>query len=145
MMLLVSLMGSSGPAGEGAAFWDAFWQSVPNMVATIVFGLIGTALQILALWFIFRKAGQHGWAAIIPFYNTYVLFKITWGSGWYFFLLLIPIANIVFIFITDYKLSRSFGHGVGYFFGLAFLPHIFELILAFDKSKYRGPWRKKAA
>ena len=34
-------------------------------------------LGIVAMWKIFEKAGEPGWAAIIPFYNLYVLFKIT--------------------------------------------------------------------
>jgi hypothetical protein len=31
----------------------------------------------VAWWKLFEKAGEHGWAAIIPFYNTYVLYKIS--------------------------------------------------------------------
>lgn len=37
-------------------------------------------LSIAGLWAIFRKAGEPGWAAIIPFYNVYILYKITWGK-----------------------------------------------------------------
>jgi hypothetical protein len=36
-----------------------------------------TVLLIVAWWKLFEKAGEHGWAAIIPFYNTYVLYKIS--------------------------------------------------------------------
>ena len=35
-------------------------------VAVIVF-------EIAALWHVFVKGGRPGWAAIIPFYNYYVL------------------------------------------------------------------------
>jgi len=35
-----------------------------------------TILQIIATWLIYKKAGQPGWASIIPFYNFYVLLKI---------------------------------------------------------------------
>ena len=41
-------------------------------------------------------------------------------------------ASIMF----DWRLSKVFGHGAGYFIGLLFLPNIFWLILGFDKSKY---------
>ena len=34
-------------------------------------------LGIIAMWKIFVKAGEPGWAAIVPFYNIYTLFKIT--------------------------------------------------------------------
>jgi hypothetical protein len=47
---------------------------------TIVMNLLSIALMVLlivAWWKLFEKAGEHGWAAIIPFYNTYVLYKIS--------------------------------------------------------------------
>ena len=95
-------------------------------------------LGIVAMWKIFTKAGEPGWAAIIPFYNLYVLFKITWGSGWKFLLLLIPIANIVIAIITMVKLAKAFGKGGGFAVGLIFLSIIFYCILAFDDSGYLG-------
>lgn len=35
-----------------------------------------------------------------------------------------------------YRMSKVFGHGLGYTLGLIFLPNIFQLILAFGSSKY---------
>lgn len=96
-------------------------------------------LSIIAYWFIFEKAGEDGWKSLIPFYNTYILFKISWGNGWLFFLELIPIANIVILIIMLVKLSHAFGYGGGFATGLVFLPNIFLLILAFDASRYVGP------
>ena len=95
-------------------------------------------LGIVAMWKIFEKAGEPGWAAIIPFYNIYVLFKITWGNGWKFLFLLIPIANIVFAIITMVKLAKAFGKSGGFAVGLIFLSVIFYCILAFDHSEYAG-------
>ena len=34
-------------------------------------------LMIVALWRIFVKAGEHGWAALIPYYKDYVLYKVS--------------------------------------------------------------------
>ena len=31
---------------------------------------------VVGLWMTYTKAGKPGWAAIIPFYNLYVLLKI---------------------------------------------------------------------
>ena len=61
----------------------------------ILFVLAVAVFSIVIMWRIFEKAGEHGWAAIIPFYQNYVLFKITWGQGWLFLLLFLPIVNIV--------------------------------------------------
>lgn len=68
----------------------------------------------------------------MPFYNAYVLFKITWGSGWKFLLMLIPIANAVIAIITLVKLAKAFGKGGGWACGLIFLEPIFICIMAFD-------------
>ncbi len=99
-----------------------------------IFSWLVTALVIVSLWFLFQKAGEEGWAAIVPFYNFYVLFKITWGSGWKFLLLLIPIANIVIMIMTYVKLAQAFGKGGGWACGLIFLLPIFLPIMAFSKD-----------
>ena len=31
------------------------------------------AVSIAAMWILYNKAHEEGWAAIVPFYNTYVL------------------------------------------------------------------------
>ena len=33
-------------------------------------------LTIIASWIMYAKAGEPGWAAIVPFYSSYVRFKI---------------------------------------------------------------------
>ena len=102
------------------------------------FSIFASILGIIAMWKIFTKAGEPGWAAIIPFYNVYTLFKITWGNGWKFLLLLIPIANIVIMIITEVKLAKAFGKSNGFAVGLVLLSTIFMLILAFGSSEYKG-------
>jgi hypothetical protein len=115
--------------------FDYSYQASPGMS---FLGLAATVLAIVAMWKIFEKAGEPGWAAIIPFYNLYVLFKITWGNGWKFLFLLIPFANIVFLIITMVKLAKAFGKSGGFAVGLIFLSVIFYCILAFDQSQYLG-------
>lgn len=98
------------------------------------FSLLLSALLIVSLWFLFQKAKEPGWAAIVPFYNLYVLFKITWGNGWMFLLMLIPIANFVIMIITYVKLAKAFGKGGGWACGLIFLGIVFMPIMAFSKD-----------
>ena len=114
---------------------DYYAQPRPGMT---ILSLALAVLGIVAMWKIFEKAGEPGWAAIIPFYNLYVLFKITWGNGWKFLFLLIPIANIVFAIITMVTLAKAFGKSGGFAVGLIFLSIIFYCILAFDQSQYLG-------
>ena len=70
-------------------------------------------VMIIAEWKLFKKAGQPGWAAIVPFYNAYVLTKITWGNGWLFLLGFLPLGNIIFLIFTWIKLAKAFGKGGG--------------------------------
>ena len=109
------------------------------LIFTVVMLIIGI-LMIVAEWKLFKKAGEHGWAAIIPFYNSYVLTKITWGNGWLFLLGFLPLGNIIFLIFTWIKLARVFGKGTGYAVGLIFVPFIFLPMLAFGSGAvYQGP------
>ena len=84
------------------------YQMAPSPFASFLSLLLGVA-GIVACWLLFKKAGKPGWASIVPFYNVYTLFEITWGSGWRFLMLLIPIYNIVLGIQTCIKLAKAFG------------------------------------
>ena len=101
-------------------------------VAVIVF-------EIAALWHVFVKGGRPGWAAIIPFYNYYVLLKVVGRPGWWLILYFIPIVNIVVWLIVAIDLAKSFGKGTGYGVGVFFLAFIFVPILGFGSARYVGP------
>ncbi len=104
----------------------------------MVIMLVIAILAIVAYWKIFSKAGEPGWASIVPFYNNYVLFKIAMGNGWLFLLMLVPVVNCVVAIMAIFKLAKAFGKGVGFGFGLLFLAPIFLLILAFGSAEYEG-------
>ncbi len=106
---------------------------------TVLLYLAIVVLMIIAQWRIYEKAGQPGWAVLIPFYNFYVLLKIVGKPGWWLLWLFVPIANfIVPIWVTN-LLSKSFGKDVGFTLGLLFLGFIFYPILGFGNAEYRGP------
>lgn len=100
--------------------------------------LLFLILPLVANWFIYKKAGEPGWAAIVPLYNTYVLFKIIYGNGWKCLWLLVPFVNIYYAFTMYFKLAKVFGQGFGFGLGLFFLNPIFLLILAFGDFNYLG-------
>jgi hypothetical protein len=97
------------------------------------------ALDIIGMWMVFSKAGQPGWAAIIPFYNIYVLLKVVGRPGWWLILFLIPFVNFVMWIIVSLDLSKSFGKGGGFAVGLILLSFIFIPILGFGDARYVGP------
>jgi Family of unknown function (DUF5684) len=104
----------------------------------IIIYLAVIVLEIAAMWKVFVKAGQPGWAAIIPFYNTYILLKIVGRPGWWLILFLIPLVNIVMWIIVALDLSKSFGKSAGFTVGLVLLGIIFIPILGFGSAAYRG-------
>src|SRR5919199_1387501 len=87
-------------------------------------------LLLVAYWRIFAKAGQPGWASLIPVYNLVTLLRITGRSGWWTLGFFVPFLNF-FVFIRlVFDLATSFGRGVGFGFGLLFLSPIFIPLLA---------------
>ena len=121
-------------------YYDYYTYSSPptfNPLPTII-SLALCVFVLVCMWIVFRKAGKPGWAAIVPFYNLYVLFDITWGSGMRFLLLLIPIYNIILGIQTQIRLAKAFGKGGGFAAGLIFLPYVFMPLLAFGKGTYQG-------
>ncbi len=126
----------------------------------ILLGGIWYILQVIAYWRLFTKAGEQGWKSIIPIYNIYIQYKLTWDTRVFWWLLgclaamaicsvfegpllalegVLSLAVTVLNFFASYQLSKAFGHGLGFAIGLVFLNPIFMLILGFGDSQYIGP------
>ncbi len=111
----------------------------------IIFIIALAIFQLAAIWKVFTKAGQPGWAAIIPFYNIYIMTKIGGKPGYWVLLCLIPIVNLVFLIWLYNMISKSFGKDEGFTAGLVLLGIIFWPILGFGSAKYLGPYGDPAA
>jgi hypothetical protein len=127
--LLAQVEYSSSASSQGQAPGPLFW----------IFWFAVTILMIAACWKIFTKAGQPGWAAIIPIYNWYIFCKIVGRPGWWVILLFIPFVNFIVGIILCIDLAKSFGKGVGFGIGLILLGIIFFPILGFGSAQYQGP------
>jgi hypothetical protein len=97
------------------------------------------AFMIVAMWRVFEKAGQPGWTALIPIYNTYILLKIASRPGWWLLLLFIPFVNFIVSLVVHYDVAKAFGRGMGYMLLLAFVPIIGWPLLAWGDVKYKKP------
>ena len=119
----------------------------------LVFAFIWWLLQIIANWNIFTKAGEAGWKSIIPVYSDYISYKIAWQPSYFWLVFVLGIITSVANGMADpngtnttillsilycIKLSRAFGHGIGFAIGLIFLQPIFMLILGFGNDPYYG-------
>jgi hypothetical protein len=119
--------------------------STGAIVAILICSLAISIFMIVAQWKVFVKAGQPGWACIIPIYNTYIMLKIGGKPWWWLLLLLIPGVNIIFAIWIINMISKSFGKDEGFTVGLVLLGIIFWPILGFGSAKYLGPYGDPAA
>ncbi|MBL8924448.1 MAG: signal peptidase I [Myxococcaceae bacterium] len=111
-----------------------------------IVGLISLVIQlgilavvIAGLWKLFAKAGQPGWAAIVPIYNTYVMTQIVGRPILWFILTFVPCINLVAMVLIMIDLAKSFGKSTGYAIGMILLPFIFIPMLGFSDAQYGGP------
>lgn len=116
-------------------------------------------LTVFALWKIFVKAGQPGWASLIPFYNMHVLYRICWEPKyfWFQFLLIggagvlqavddtgmltafagaLALAAAVMALMLPFRLAKAFGKGKLFGLGLLVLNTVFILILGLGDADY---------
>ena len=76
--------------------------------------LVLVVLIIVGTWKVYKKAGEPGWACIIPIYNIIVLLQIVKKPIWWIVLFFIPIVNVIMSIVVMHNLSKSFGKDVGY-------------------------------
>ncbi|MES2437099.1 MAG: DUF5684 domain-containing protein [Patescibacteria group bacterium] len=105
-------------------------------IGMVVFMLAVFIVMIVSTWKIFQKAGEPGWASIVPIYNLIVMSRISGLPIWIVLLMFIPFVSIFAGIALIYGLTKSFGKGIGFMLGLLFLPFIFLPILAFGKSQH---------
>ncbi|MCC6229741.1 MAG: signal peptidase I [Phycisphaerales bacterium] len=117
-------------------------QQSSNTAGELIFTVVYLALVILVIagfWRVFSKAGEPGWAAIIPIFNVYILLKIAGRPWWWLILYFIPIVSLVIWVVVSVDIAKAFGKGTGFGIGLALLPFIFFPVLGFSDAQYQGP------
>ena len=106
-----------------------------NLFLIVMLAIV--VLVIAAFWTVFTKAGQPGWACIVPIYNIIVLLQIARKPLWWIILMLIPLVNIVIGILVVIEIAKNFGKSAGFGIGLLFLPFIFYPILAWGDARYQ--------
>jgi uncharacterized membrane protein YhaH (DUF805 family) len=119
---------STSSAGEGAA----------ATTITLVVYLGFVVLTLAGYWRMLSKAGRPGWAIIVPFYGAVQLLQITGRSGWWVLAMMVPVLSLFPAIRLAFELARVFGRGIGFGFGLLFLPFIFAPVLGFGDAEYVG-------
>ena len=114
--------------------------STGTITALILVCLFLGIIGIIAQWKVFTKAGQPGWACIVPIYNIYIMTKIAGKPGWWVLMFFIPFVNLVFAIWLLNMISKSFGKDEGFTVGLVIVGFIFWAILGFGSAIYQGPY-----
>ena len=128
------------------------FDTATDILMTLLVGLITAYLvivipivliAIVAIWRVFTKAGQPGWAVLIPFYNIYVYSQVVKRPGWWmllYFASIIPVVGslaVLFVSIIDnLRLAKLFGKSSGFGVGIILLGVVFLPILAFGDADY---------
>ena len=95
---------------------------------------------LLGLWFVFKKAGEAPWKALIPIYNIVVWIKVC-GKNWKWYIyFLIPAINI-FVFLLMVVETAKVFHRYGFWeqtFSVLF-PWIYLPIVGLNNFEYHDP------
>jgi len=123
---------------------SALWEfggrfAIFGSLAAVAAGIV-IVVTLACMWIVFSKAGQPGWAAIVPVYNLWVLAEIADKPGWWglavFFSGCIPYAGqfigpVLMIFISI-GVAKAFDRGIVFGLALWLVPFICYPILAFS-------------
>jgi hypothetical protein len=107
-----------------------------------LFAVLALTIVIFAgFWKTFEKAGEPGWAGIVPIYNLYVLVRISGNAWWWFLLFFIPIINFFATVKISINVAGKFNRGILFGLGLMFLSFIFYPVLGFGDYQYQDTTR----
>lgn len=126
--------------------------SIGLMIFLMLIVIVFYIVYVIALAKLFNKAGEDGWKAIIPFYNTFVLIQIA-GLNWWYFLIAISgticsiigidglnyicnLASLAVNFFIFYNLAKKMKQQpIGFAVASIFVAPIITMVLGFS-SKY---------
>lgn len=109
---------------------------VPVVQLIVMLAIAG--VMVAAFWKVFEKAGEPGWAALVPIYNAIVLLRIAGKPAWWLVLFMIPAVNAIVGILVAISIAERFGKSTGFGLGLAFLSPIFYPMLGFGSATYRS-------
>lgn len=136
-LLIWAQIGPKGTAGQAPPGADGVLGAILGGGMFVLYLLL-VGFILFCMWKIFVKAGEPGWAAIVPIYNAMILSKIC-GRGEVFGLLLfVPCVGFVIAILLALDLAKVFGKSAGFGIGLLFLGIIFYPMLAFGSAEYVG-------
>ena len=105
-------------------------------IIMFILPLVITVALVMGVWKAFAKAGQPGWASIIPIYNFVCMLNMARKPVWWLVLLLIPIVGIVVLIMVNIEIAKGFGKGAGT--GILMCLGIGWLMIGYGDAQYIG-------
>ena len=128
-------------------------------IAAMVYIVIRYMVKSIGYCTMYRKAGEAGWKAFIPFLDTYTNYKISWQGKFFFLYAALSIASAYLDFFTEgplalvgsavsigviymavkqnLNMAKRFGKGAGTTIALILFPGITSLVLGLGKAEFR--------
>ncbi|MEO6979882.1 MAG: signal peptidase I [Mucilaginibacter sp.] len=78
------------------------------MAIDVILALLAI-LCLAGFCLLFKKAGRHGWEALIPVYSLYVLLKVTGRPVWWLLWFLVPVINAIAVVVIYTDFVKSYG------------------------------------
>jgi hypothetical protein len=122
--------------------------SVITLLVVLVASVVMYVVSAFFLSRIFKKAGEEPWKAWVPVYNTWVLLELGDQKGYWSVLAFIPplgIVTFVFLIMAEYKIGLKLGKEGAFVLLAVFLPLVWIIWLALDKSTWEGKDQPVAA
>ncbi len=110
------------------------------MQTFIILTLITIVSTFISLFFLFEKAGENKWLALIPVYNLVIWTKTIERPWWWVLIMIFPGVNILMYIVFVYNTGTVFDRQTSLDRLLqAFIPFVGLLKISFDKdAKYVG-------
>lgn len=83
---------------------DKFFSHGVLGVTGLIFSIAYYICLVISRWRIFKKAGEKGWKSLIPFYDIYTEFKLTWTPSRFWLLILFSVLGSFFMTIGSDKI-----------------------------------------
>ena len=109
------------------------------MVGLLLTGLIFVFILaiIIGMGKTFAKAGQPGWACIVPIYNLVCMLNMAGKPVWWLAVILfVPLVGLVFLIMTTIEIAKRFGQGA--FTGLLMAFGLGWIGVGFGDAQYNG-------
>ena len=115
-------------------------RALTTAAIVLFFVAVGAVFTIAfaGMWKAFAKAGLPGWGALVPLYNSYLMWRLSQTRRLALVGLFIPVVSVVAFVYVMLKIAERFARSPAFGVGLLLLPSVYWPILGFGRSEWTG-------